>query len=270
MRKLSILRHCKKKWSVKMLNVKISGRPYKGCVFETPYIQPLAIMILRWHRRTHIYVWIRALCAYRGGGTHRPPAIFHSILLPSAHATLRARQNARRRRDARFYLSAIYLPTRALLKRGTDSRPCRGQIWKVINRSVLDKSAVALWPPPRRQTSSFHASYRLTKRRRILAMRGNVPLSIGTRGSLKRRCESMGGDKPQKEIESTLFCETEGDRLRREYIYSHAWSCKSYKSQMFKLFDKILRTPDYLSYMRICISRFINIHIVAKKISCIP
>lgn len=43
-------------------------------------------------------------------------AIFHGILLPSAHATLRSRQNARRRRDASFYLSAIYLPTCPLPK----------------------------------------------------------------------------------------------------------------------------------------------------------
>lgn len=80
----------------------------------------------RWHRRTpYTYEYAR-LCTYRGGGTHRPLAIFHGILLPSAHATLRARQNARRRRDARFYLSAIYLPTRALPKRGSPTHDPAG------------------------------------------------------------------------------------------------------------------------------------------------
>lgn len=59
--------------------------------------------------------------------TTNPGAIFHGILLPSAHAT--PRQNARRRRDASFYLSAIYLPTRSLPNRPRrGSRPCRGQI----------------------------------------------------------------------------------------------------------------------------------------------
>jgi len=98
-------------------------------------------------------------CAYRGGGTHRPLAIFHGILLPSAHATLRTRQNARRRRDARFYLSAIYLPTRALPKRGTPTHdPAEDRFEKLL--------IVLFWigvprhssPPPRRQTSSFYAS----------------------------------------------------------------------------------------------------------------
>lgn len=50
-----------------------------------------------------------------GPAHDQPGAIFHGILLPSAHAT--PRQNARRRRDASFYLSAIYLPTRSLPNR---------------------------------------------------------------------------------------------------------------------------------------------------------
>lgn len=50
-----------------------------------------------------------------GPAHDQPGAIFHGILLPSAHAT--PRQNARRRRDASFYLSPIYLPTRSLPNR---------------------------------------------------------------------------------------------------------------------------------------------------------
>jgi len=138
------------------------------------------------HAYIHTYEYAR-LCAYRGGGTHRPPAIFHGILLPSAHATLRARQNARRRRDARFYLSAIYLPTRALPKRGAPTHDPAGDrfekllivlFWIGVPRHSGPPSPssdeLLLCELPPNQTTMAHIG------------RANLPLSIDSRGFLEK------------------------------------------------------------------------------------
>lgn len=212
------------------------------------------------------------LCAYRGGGTHRPPAIFHGILLPSAHATLRARQNARRRRDARFYLSAIYLPTRALLKRGTPPThdPAGDRFEKLL--------IVLFWIRVPRHSSTLP----ILRRAPFMRAAGQPDdgaywpcerTPFARHEGFSRRCESMGGDKPQKvKIESTLS-RNEGRQIKM-WIHPHACllNCESYKSRTFKLFNEILRTPAYL-LLRICISWFINIHIVherKKNILCVP
>lgn len=165
----------------------ITGRS-AGRAFKTPCIQPLAITGLApgTGARTYTYEYARP-CARHGGGTHRPPAIFHDILLPSAHATLRAQQNARRRRDARFYLSAIYLPTRALPERGTPTHdPAGDRFEKLLIALFWIRVPRHSAPPPSRPVSSPSPDElllcRLTRRRRILAVRANVPLSNGTRG----------------------------------------------------------------------------------------
>lgn len=159
-------------------------------------------------------------CACRGGGTHRPPAIFHGILLPSAHATPRARQNARRRRDARFYLSAIYLPTRALPKRSPTHDPAGDRFEKLL--IVLFWKGVPRLPsspspfPRSAEESSFYASCRLTRRRRHTgSTRANVPPFDRLEGVPSRRCESMGGDRCTKSRNRVNSFVEQRNRLRR-------------------------------------------------------
>lgn len=62
--------------------------------------------------------------------------------------------------------------------------------WKGVPLSPSSSPSFSLEMAP------FHASCWLTRRRRI--GRERAPFSIGTRGFLSRRCESMGGDRSQK------------------------------------------------------------------------
>lgn len=111
-----------------------------------------------------------------GPAHDQPGAIFHGILLPSAHAT--PRQNARRRRDASFYLSAIYLPTRSLPNRPRRAHdPAGDRFEKLLIVPFLEGARHIL--------SSCHLEGRTPRL---------VFASIGRREGSSRRCESMGGD----------------------------------------------------------------------------
>jgi len=132
----------------------------------------------------------------------------------------RARQNARRRRDARFYLSAIYLPTRALPKRSPAHDPAGDRFEKLL--IVLFWKGVPRSPPlPPSATrsaeeSSFYASCWLTRRRwHIGSTRANVPPFDRLEGVPSRRCESMGGDRCTKSRNRVNSFVEQRNRLRR-------------------------------------------------------
>jgi len=118
----------------------------------------------------------------------------HLHTQPRAHDRMQ-----RRRRDARAFIYPLFICQRARYRRSP--RPCRGQIWKVINRPVLERSAsLALLLPfllPR--DGSFSRELLANQTTAHWPRRcERAPFSIGTRGFLSRRCESMDGDRSQK------------------------------------------------------------------------
>lgn len=151
----------------------------------------------------------------------------HLHTQPRAHDRMQ-----RRRRDARAFIYPLFICQRARYRRSLSlslsPRPCRGQIWKVINRPVLERSASRPLPPSpflpflfSLEEVPFHASCWLTRPHGASAatMR-TCPLFFrsGTRGFLlSRRCESMGGDRVTKSRANSFV--KQGSRLRHANIF---------------------------------------------------
>lgn len=147
-------------------------------------------------------------CACRSGCTHRPPAIFHGILLPSAHATPCAHDRMHDVGETRAFIYLLFICQRARYRSGPRTHDPAGDrfekllivlFWKGVSR-----------PPSWQTRSSFYASWltrrRRPRRRRIGCARAYVPPFDRLQEDPSRRCESMGGDRIQKvKTESTLL-----------------------------------------------------------------
>ena len=98
--------------------------------------------------------WTRHAHAHACGTPHTTNGgnISRHIVAICTRNPARARQNARRRRDASFYLSAIYLPTRSLPKRPRRAHdPAGDRFEKLLIVPVFGRSA----PQNPRDTLSF-------------------------------------------------------------------------------------------------------------------